>query len=446
MTDEDRYGGFTPRRATKFYIPLFLQAFSQSLTYPLVASIVSNGKLGVDALAAFAQGQTVMFMIAALGGGLVMTGMVYAKTLSGYRSFIKLNNLMMAVLISAQILVCLPPMHGWIFESFLNLPPDLAVVARKTLFWCFIMQMGFFLRNVPLVVLFNARASFEANIATVVRIILTALCPYFFIRYGFTGAMWGVVAISGPCLVELFLTWLFARKYVKELYDANESANDASVIEQFKFSFPISFGSGLLAMAPFMVAAFVGRTENSIAMLAIHYVTIGVANPVAYAALRMQAVAIQFPPEYGGDWRMIKFSMATGLLLGLIPLVIALPCISNWYFGTMQNLPAEHVYIAQTVMCVYALWPVVQTLRGHAEGYSAWAKKPSAIMVGQIVHITSLIVTLAVSLSQGMEGWRMPITAIFAANISALAAIHIYHYVRRKNESNKLSIVINRQK
>ena len=56
MTDEDRYGGYTPGRATRFYIPLLLQAFSQSLTYPLVASIVAHGEYGVKTLTAFAQG------------------------------------------------------------------------------------------------------------------------------------------------------------------------------------------------------------------------------------------------------------------------------------------------------------------------------------------------------------------------------------------------------
>ena len=83
MTDEDRYGGYTPGRATRFYIPLFLQAFAQSLTYPLVAAIVSHGRYGDETYAAYALGQNVMFMIGALGGGLVMTGMVFARTLAG---------------------------------------------------------------------------------------------------------------------------------------------------------------------------------------------------------------------------------------------------------------------------------------------------------------------------------------------------------------------------
>ena len=81
----------------RFYVPLLLQAFSQSLTYPLVGSITSHGPDGVDALTAFSLGQVIMFMIGALGGGLVMTGMVFAKTREGLASFRRLNMMMMGV-------------------------------------------------------------------------------------------------------------------------------------------------------------------------------------------------------------------------------------------------------------------------------------------------------------------------------------------------------------
>ena len=103
MKDEDRFGGYTPWRATRFYVPLLIQAFSQCLTYPLVAAIVSHGPTGVSTLTAFAQGQTVMFLIGAIGGGLVMTGMVFARTRAGYLNFIRLNTWMMAVLLAIQL-------------------------------------------------------------------------------------------------------------------------------------------------------------------------------------------------------------------------------------------------------------------------------------------------------------------------------------------------------
>ena len=140
---------------TRFYIPLLLQAFSQSLTYPLVAGIVTHGAVGVNALTAFSQGQMIMFMIGALGGGLVMTGMVFARTWYGYVSFRRLNAIMMAVLLALQVVSTIAPFNRWLFEGFFALPPELAETARWTLLFGIVMQASFFLRNVPMVVLFN---------------------------------------------------------------------------------------------------------------------------------------------------------------------------------------------------------------------------------------------------------------------------------------------------
>ena len=217
MTEDDRMGGFTPKRATRFFVPLLLQAFSQCLTYPLVAAIVSHGALGVDGYAAFAQGQTVMFMIGALGSGLVLTGMVHARTRAGYVCFRRLNFAMMAALLGVQLLVALPPFYEWVFGGLLHLPPDLAAVARDTLGWGVFMQAAFFLRNVPLVALYNARASFEANLATTVRLVLTVASSPLFVHVGWTGPMWGVAAMTGPCFVEFALSHLYARKFVRAL-------------------------------------------------------------------------------------------------------------------------------------------------------------------------------------------------------------------------------------
>ena len=108
---------FAVGRVTRFYVPLLLQAFSQSLSYPLVAGIVTHGPDGVDALTAFSQGQMIMFMIGALGIGLVTTGMVFAKTWLGYITFRRLNAMMMAALVALQCVPALPPLDGWIFHG-----------------------------------------------------------------------------------------------------------------------------------------------------------------------------------------------------------------------------------------------------------------------------------------------------------------------------------------
>ena len=422
-------GGFTPARATRFFVPLLLQAFSQCLTYPLVAAIVSHGELGVKGYAAFAQGLTVMFLIGALASGLILTGMVHARTRAGYSCFWRLNLAMMSVLLGAQLLVTLPPFYRLVFEGVLHLRPDLAEVARETLGWGVFMQTAFFLRNVGVVVLYNARASFEANLATTVRLALTVASSPLFVHLGWTGPMWGVVAMTGPCYVEFALTHLYARKYVRALptHDAEGVAHRVS--DQFRFTVPLSLGGVLLAVAPLLVAVFVGRTENAVAMLAIHYVTIGVANPVAFGALRMQAVSIQFPPEWPGDRRMFAYAACAGLALGGLPLLFTLPGMSDWYFCEVQNLPADDLWRARTLMGVYALAPLLQAMRGRLEGLAAWMKRPNAVMAGQIAHVAVFLSVLSLCLCLGMPGWQMGATAILSA---AAATILFLHFALRR--------------
>ncbi|MDX9793201.1 MAG: hypothetical protein RBU24_06835, partial [Kiritimatiellia bacterium] len=183
---------YTPGRAARFYVPLVIQAVSQSLTYPLVAAIVSHGANGVVDLAAFAQGQAVMFVIIAFGGGLLTTGMVFGRDREGFLAFRRLNRMLCAALVAVQVLVCFPPFDGIVFRQVLGLAAPLDTVAREVLMLSIPMQILVFIRNVPLVALYNARASMAVNLATLFRIGLTVLLVPLFLRLGWTGHRMGV--------------------------------------------------------------------------------------------------------------------------------------------------------------------------------------------------------------------------------------------------------------
>ena len=411
-------------RVTRFYVPLLLQAFSQSLTYPLVTGIVTHGVYGVHELTAFAQGQMIMFMCGAIGGGLIITGMVFAKTRRGYAEFRRLNAIMMAVLLVLQCVPALPPFDRWVFEGFFALSPELAVIARWTLVFGVVMNGSFFLRNVPMVILFNHLESGKANIATFVRILASLGCALVFPRFGMTGAYWGLFALTFGCLLEYFITWYYARPYVREL-PGEDDGERISILEQFRFTLPLSLGSFLLMVSPLLIAAFVGRSADAKDMLAIHYVTLGVANPVAFAALRMQAVSIEFPPAYPGDRRLLWYAVAAGAVLGVIPFVFSLPAVGDWYFGVYQNLDARLLPTARLAIGIYSFIAIIQALRARMEGIAASAKRPGAVMCGQISYTAALFLTLAVTLPLGVPGWLMAVTAIFLAPVSAGTAVYL---------------------
>ena len=440
MNEIEEKRQFSVGRVTRFYVPLLLQAFSQSISYPLVASIVTHGALGVDALTGFAQGQAVMFMIGLLGGGLVMTGLVHARDWSGYKAFRRLNLYLMIALLILQCVPAIHPFDVWVFEGLLNLPPELAQIARWTLVGGVVMNGGFFLRNVPLVVLYNNLESGKSNNATFVRIGLTLLLTFLLPRWGLVGPWWGLAAMTVGVLVEWILTWAYARPYVRELAAAKGPLPWHSDIDdlfaakrrwllvtgQFRFMLPLSFGSFVLAISPLMVAAFVGRSAlEPQVMLAIHYVTIGVANPIGFGALRLQAVSIAFPPQYDGDRRMLWYALGAGSVLGALLLVFSLPRIADWYFGACQNVKPEHLGYARTAIACYCVWAVLQAVRARIEGIAAVRKRPSAVMVGQVTYLVSMTAALSAMLPCGVMGWKMAVGGIYAGTAATIVAVYL---------------------
>ena len=429
MEDEPKFGVL---RVTRFYVPLLLQAFSQSLSYPLVAGIVTHGEHGVDALTAFSQGLMIMFMIGAIGGGLVTTGMVFAKTWRGYAAFRHLNAIMMLSLVALQCVPVLTPFDGWVFRGFFNLPPELAEVSRWTLFFGAVMNAGFFMRNVPMVVLFNNLESGKASNATALRIVATLVCSIVFPRVGWTGPGWGLFALTLGVYIETFVTWLYARPFVARLPNRPHGcgAPDMPVsaasllVEQFRFTMPLALGGFLLACSPLVIAAFVSRSADAADMLAVHYVTLGVANPVAFAALRLQTVAVKFRPEYPGDRRLLAYAVVAGLLLGVIPLAFSTPWLGDWYFGSFQNVPRRILGTAKLAIGIYSFICVIHAVRARIEGMAAAMRRPSAVMWRQIAYTVSLFVVCSLMLPLGCPGWAIAVTAIFVAPVCVTATVY----------------------
>ena len=410
-------GKYSAIAAAKFYWPLFVQAFSQCLTYPLVASIAGAGSLGVKGYTAYAQGLSLMFMLGAIAGGLPMTGMVFSRTRAGYAAFQRLNRLMMAALLSLEVLIGLKPVGPWIFANILNLPAELTDVACDIVIWGAVMQAGFFLRNEPFVLLMNERRSFEANLATLIRVAVTAAMPLVFLPLGWIGPIAALVAQTIPVWLETVFTWYFARSIPGSL-DPNDDAEITSyysVARQFSFTMPLSIGYLLLATSPIVLSMAIARTEDAVMMLSVHAITVGVFNPFGFGALRMQAVQIQFPREYPGDRRLVAFAALVGIVLGLLVAILAMPGLSDWYFCGVQNLPREYLGKARIVMAIFAFLPIVQSLRGRAEGIAALKKKPRIVMRGQIAFLAVMIAALLVMLVSGVPGWIMGAVAFTAA-------------------------------
>ena len=306
----------------RFFVPLAIQAASMSFSYLFVAAIVTHGRLEAAEYAAFSQGLSVLWVLAALGQGLPTTALVFCKTKTNVRHFERLNWRLMLGTNLLQLLFCMPPLDGIVFGSILGFSDDPALfrIARNTLLGCIPVQMLFYRRNMFLARLLMEKRSDLANFATMARIALSLALSPIFVHTGLVGWFWGVVAMTLPVLLEFLVTRQFALPGLRTLEDPPD-AERASVAELLRFTVPLSFGGLMLSVSGFMTGFFLGHLPDRESVLAVHYIMLGVVNPVSFAALRLQSVTITFADETDGGRKALPFALAVGAVFSCVTLV-----------------------------------------------------------------------------------------------------------------------------
>lgn len=407
---------FTYRQMLAFYFPLMLQAMAQTLTYPLVATVIVRGEYGSTTLAAFAQGQTVMFILGTLGVGLITAGMVYALDKNGYRNFFRLNLLLTGFITTLQIAATCPPFSDIIFGQLLNLEAPLKEMACETLLLCIPAHICFMLRAPYQVALYNERESGKANFASMGRVIITALLAQLWCEiFEIGGVRPAVIVFTIPIVFEVLISYLFARKYIRKLRYTEEAA---SVRQQFTFCIPLTLGSFLLALTAFIVPAFIGRStdDKKLAemMLTVHYIVMGIITPLAFGGMRMQTVALSFFNSHGfvAQKKLFRFAIMIGFVLGGISLLLQVPFVANWYFGSVQNLNRDAINMASYAALFLLPLPLLQALRSCIEGMAAWQKRSDVIFYGQIANLFALGMGLWITYELAMPGYLMGVIAV----------------------------------
>ena len=429
-------------RMLRFFIPLAVQSASQSLSFLLVASIVAHGHLQEQELAAYAQGQSIIWILGSIGGGLVTTCMVFGRSRTGMANYLRLNAFLMVAAVALELLCCVPPLDGIVFGGLLGLSGEKAWIARRTLLFCIPMQATFFLRNPYLAQLLVEKRSGAANLATLARIGLALVLAPAMIRLGLVGHAWGALAITLPLVAETWLTRRFALPGMRALADA-PGAETASVGEQFRFTMPLSFGGVMISATMLGTAYFLGHAPDSAAALPVHYVATGLFNPVSFAALRMQSVTIAFPPgEDGVDRRAPgAFAAMVGAAMCLILLLPQIPAFARLYFVQVQNLPPELVGYARAALAIAAPIPLLQALKGHGEGLAALRRRPNAILTDQAVYAAVYVGVLSTvtrgGILPGPVTGVLGITLAIAASLAALrVALVANDYERRLGDGH----------
>lgn len=410
-------------KLARFFVPMAVQAASQALCYPLVAMVASRGPGGPLNLAGLAQSNTVMFFLGMFAIYFVTTGMVFARD---RESFLKFQQVVVATglaVTAVQAVLGIPAISHLIFGRLIGLPPSIEAPAQTTLLASIPLQILFFLRIPYFVAMYVGRASGRASLATIGRVLLTAVLAPLFSAAGWVGPLWAVACLTFPVAVEAVVARKFAGPYIAALTPSGAPPPPAR--EMFLFNLPLAAGGYMLAIAGIFLGGFIARAPDPERVMPVYYLALGLANPAAFAATRIQTVVLAFPSDKGIDRGVGRFALLAGVVLGLLPLVFAIPGPSEWYYVTLQALdPADIGLVRQTALSL-VLFPAGVALRARNEGLAAWHKKPAAVMWGHAVFLMTLLGAAALCLMLRVPGFLIGSVGLTLGNVSSATTIRL---------------------
>ena len=431
------------RRLTAYFVPLALQAASQSLSYPLIAMVAAHGEGGALNLAGVAQSNIVMFLVATLGGGLVTAGMVFARTRHGYARFVAINNLLSLATAVIQAVLCIPALGHLIFGTLLGLPPSIESPAEQAFPFTILLNILFYARNPYQVLLYNNGASGRASVATFARIGLTLALSPLFCSWGLVGPRWSMVCQNIPVALETFVSWWYSRPYAAAL--AEDVAPAASGRRILLFTLPLSLGGFLMTLSGMILGGVIARAGRPEQMLPVYYLAAGLANPAAYAASRVQNVAISFPPRSREDSQVLRFSVVAGGIVSLIPLLFLLPGLSQWYYLHVQRLPPADLPLVYTTALLFVGFPITVALRCHREGLAALDHRTTTILAGDIAYIAALAVGASACLTMKIPGNVIGPLVVATSNLASLGMLVLLLREKRADEEPPVAPVVSQE-
>jgi hypothetical protein len=431
------------RKLIAYFVPLALQAASQSLSYPLIAMVASHGPGGALALAGVAQSNIIMFLVATLGSGVVTAGMVFGKTKAGFAQFRAINNLLSMVMVVVQTLMCIPFVGRLVFGTLLGLPPSIQEPAMQAFPLTVLLNVLFNARNPYQVLLYNNGAPGRASTATFVRIGVTLALSPMFCSWGLVGPRWAMVCQTIPVGLEVLVSWWYSRPFADSL--AEDVVAPPTKGRLLSFTMPLSLGGFLMTLSAMILGAIIARSGSPEHMLPVYYLAVGIANPAAYAASRVQNVMITFPPRSPADNQVFRFSIAAGAMLSFVPLLFVLPGIADWYYISVQKLPAEDLSLVTTTALLLVVFPFTVALRCHREGLAALERRTPTILAGDFAYIAALAVCSSAFLALRIPGNVIGPLVIGCSNLASLGILVLLLRERRTDVEPAVAPVVSQE-
>ena len=292
------------------------------------------------------------------------------------------------------------------------------------------LQFLFFVRVPYFVVMYIGKATGKASLATIGRVALTALLSPLFCTLGLVGPVWAVVCLTIPVTIEVLMSRIIAAPFLASLESSPQTPPRAGEI--FWFNLPLSIGGHFLSISAITLAGFIARAPDPGRILPVYYLALGLANPMAFAATRIQTIVLAFPSQSRSDRQTLYFALAAGFVLGILPLIFTVPNLIEFYYVKLQKLTPQDLQLVRMTAVSLLFFPFSVAIRAQTEGLAAWQKKPATVLAGHALFMVTIVTTGFTFLKMGMPGHLIGPVGLTLGSLASSATMRLF--LRRAKE------------
>lgn len=386
----------------KLFIPLSLSDMIMVISGPIIAAVLGRLPDVTTQLAAYGVAMSLGLFVECPVTMMLHAGTAAAGRPVTYRNLGKLLWFWNTVITLVHGLVAFTPLFGWVTESLLGLPPDLAGAAR----WAFAVNLfsSFWVghRRYMQGQLIHHRRSRWILIAGFSRLVTLTGVLLGAAALGLPGAV--AAGLAGTCATcaEMVAVSGFVRRLRRELAAGNDRPDQdrrggelpEEFIPLFRWYLPLVGTQLLVVTVPPLLTAGIARAALPTLSLA--------AWPLAWSTVRllgngtrmMQQITISLSRDPESYRRIRNFAVGVGLAFSALLAAVAFSPLAPFYLVKVIGLRGELVEVTRPVLMIATLLPLQISLQNWFQGLlvrrGRTVQVNAAAFVGGAVTLTAL--------------------------------------------------------
>jgi O-antigen/teichoic acid export membrane protein len=405
----------------RFWLPLQATWLMMALEGPFLAAVIARlaepkhnlAAYGVAfALAILVEAPVIMMMSASTA--LVDSAGIYRRL----RHFMWLLN---GGITAVMLLLLLTPLWSLLTAKGMNLDPEVARLARTSMFIMLPWPAAIGYRRFYQGLLIRVGLTRRVAWGTLLRLTTMAVTGFLLYRGAdLPGAWVGAIALSAGVTVEAVASRVMAAGAVTKLL-ATSADHVPGYREIWEFYLPLALTSTIaLAVQP-LVTFFMGQARFSLESLAVLPVINALVFIFRTPGLSYQEAAITM---LGRSWdnlhqvRLFAMILGVGAALGL-GLIVLTPLLDIW-LGTVSGLTPELADFARTPLRLLVLMPLLSVVLSLQRSLLVARRRTGAITWASTLEVVGILAVLFVTIRLG--DWIGATAAAAAFMVGRLAA------------------------